>query len=237
MRLCDVNEHGASARVSYGVLNLTHRDSHAHPTPLVPGLRYAVRLQLNDIAYAFPAGHRMRLALATCYWPTVWPAPAPVTITLYTGSSALTLPERPPRAADRWLVPFAAPEGAAAPAMTTLRQPTQRRDWRYDAQDDRAETVIEQDSGLERFDAIDVAVGTRVSQRYAITGGDPLSATAALAWVIVRERADWHIRIEAELALRCAAGAFVVEQALRAYEGEDGVYARAWCHEIPRDLV
>ena len=36
-RLCDVAPDGAATRVSYGVLNLTHRDSHAEPAPLEPG--------------------------------------------------------------------------------------------------------------------------------------------------------------------------------------------------------
>ena len=36
-RLCDVHPTDESLRVSFGVLNLTHRDSHAEPTPLVPG--------------------------------------------------------------------------------------------------------------------------------------------------------------------------------------------------------
>ena len=64
-RLCDVAPDGASLRVSYGLLNLTHRDGHEHPEPLEPGRRYPVRLQLNDAAHAFPAGHRIRLALST----------------------------------------------------------------------------------------------------------------------------------------------------------------------------
>ncbi|HEX4172723.1 MAG TPA: CocE/NonD family hydrolase, partial [Acetobacteraceae bacterium] len=34
VRLCDVHPDGASLRVSYGVLNLTHRDGHESPTPL-----------------------------------------------------------------------------------------------------------------------------------------------------------------------------------------------------------
>src|SRR5258708_105276 len=50
-RLCDVDETGASARVTYGVLNLTHRDSHAEPTPLAPGRRYRVRLALSHVPY------------------------------------------------------------------------------------------------------------------------------------------------------------------------------------------
>lgn len=57
VRLNDVAPDGASARVSYGLLNLTHRDSHADPEPLVPGQTYRVAVQLNDIAHRFPAGH------------------------------------------------------------------------------------------------------------------------------------------------------------------------------------
>ena len=57
-RLSDVAPDGAATRVSYGLLNLTHRESHEHPTALEPGRRYRVRVQLNDVAQAFPAGHR-----------------------------------------------------------------------------------------------------------------------------------------------------------------------------------
>jgi putative CocE/NonD family hydrolase len=37
VRLCDVHPDGASTRVSYGILNLTHRDSHEFPTALAGG--------------------------------------------------------------------------------------------------------------------------------------------------------------------------------------------------------
>ena len=39
-RLCDVAPDGSSRRISYGVLNLTHRDSHAEPSALTPGVFY-----------------------------------------------------------------------------------------------------------------------------------------------------------------------------------------------------
>ena len=74
VRLCDVHPSGESLRVSYGVLNLTHRDGHEQPAPLVPGERYRVRIQLNDAGSVFPAGHRVRLALSTAYWPMIWPS-------------------------------------------------------------------------------------------------------------------------------------------------------------------
>ena len=75
VRLCDVHPDGASLRVSYGMLNLAHRDGHEAPAPLVPGRRYRVRIQLNDAGAVFPAGHRIRVALSTTYWPMIWPAP------------------------------------------------------------------------------------------------------------------------------------------------------------------
>ncbi len=37
VRLCDVHPSGKSLRVSYGVLNLTHRESHKHPVLLIQG--------------------------------------------------------------------------------------------------------------------------------------------------------------------------------------------------------
>ena len=96
-RLCDVAPDGASLRVTYGLLNLAHRESHERPEPLEPGRRYPVRLQLNDIAHAFPPGHRIRLALSTTYWPIAWPSPQAATVTVLTAGSRLSLPVRAPR--------------------------------------------------------------------------------------------------------------------------------------------
>ncbi len=64
-RLCDVAPDGTSALITYGPLNLTHRDSHEHPSALEPGRFYEIALKLNDIARRIPRGHRLRLALAT----------------------------------------------------------------------------------------------------------------------------------------------------------------------------
>src|SRR5262249_29686940 len=161
-RLCDVDERGQSSRVTYSMLNLTHRDSDADPTPLEPGRRYRVRLQLNDIAYAFPAGHRVRLSLSTSYWPIAWPSPVPVALTVSTGSSQFALPERPPRSDDAALRPFAEPEGAEPPATTIVASESGSALWPYDVLTDTAELAIDHDGGLERLDAIGVAVGTRI---------------------------------------------------------------------------
>jgi len=53
--LSEVLADGAVTRLSYGILNLTHRDSHQQPTKLEPGKRYQVRVKLNDCAQSLAA--------------------------------------------------------------------------------------------------------------------------------------------------------------------------------------
>jgi len=77
VRLCDVAPDGASTRVSFGLLNLTHDAAHETVTPVVPGERRRVRVRLNDIGHAFAPSHRIRLAVSTTYWPMSGPRPRP----------------------------------------------------------------------------------------------------------------------------------------------------------------
>jgi predicted acyl esterase len=209
-RLCDLRPSGESLRVSFGVLNLAHRDSHETPKPLVPGERYRVRLKLNDCGTRFPAGHRIRLALSTTYWPMVWPAPEAAVVTILGGS--LELPVRPPRAERlRTLDP---PDSAPADNPTPVRP------------------------GIVRYDKLDgLEVGTEGSWKFDIAEGDPLSAVADMRRTITVERRDWQVRAETTMRMTCTREAFHLTASLRAFEGEDEVCARDWDSTIPRDLV
>jgi hypothetical protein len=73
VRLADVAPDGSVEQVSEGILNLTHRDSHAEPSPLEPGRRYEVRVPLRAAGYRFPPGHRISLYREQ-HWPVIWPA-------------------------------------------------------------------------------------------------------------------------------------------------------------------
>ena len=96
VRLCDVAPDGTSHLITRGVLNLAHRDSHEHPTAVPAGERIVARVELNVLGQAVPAGHRLRLAVASTYWPWAWPSPEAVALTLHTaGESRLELPVRP----------------------------------------------------------------------------------------------------------------------------------------------
>src|SRR5262249_22706805 len=120
VRLCDVHPSGQSLRVSYGILNLTHRDGHERPALPAVGERYRVRIQLNDAGSGVPAGPKLRLAVSTAYLPLSWPRPPTATVPILAGT--LHLPQRPPQAADAGLPPFAEPESAPPEKPTIIHR-------------------------------------------------------------------------------------------------------------------
>jgi hypothetical protein len=241
VRLNDVAPDGASLRVTYGLLNLAHRDEHDRPAALEPGRRYRVRVQLCDVAHAFPAGHVVRIALSTCYWPVAWPSPAPVTLTVFPGRGWLELPERPPSADDARLAPFAAPEQAPPPAHVTLRPGRLRRRVERDAaREESLYTVFSDDAELSgaavtHIKAIGLDLASSILRRYAITEARPLSASAEIAQKTLFRRDAWSARVETRIAMAATADAFVVDAILSAYEGPVCVFTREWHDTVPRD--
>ena len=100
VRLNDVMPDGRSTRVALGCLNLTHRDSHEFATALEPGRVYDAVVDLDDIAHAFPAGHRIAVSISTTYWPICWPSPELVDAD-GAGGGQLAGPAGAPAASDR----------------------------------------------------------------------------------------------------------------------------------------
>ena len=234
VRLCDIAPDGTSTRVTYGVLNLTHRDGPGKPVKLVPGRRYTVRVPLIDAAYSFVKGRRIRVAISTTYWPLIWPSPEPVTLTLHAGRSALALPVRPPRKEDAQ-VRFK-PAEAAEPFRRTVLDPGGRnRVVRADL--GKNETVVEitDSSGRSRYDDIDLVAEARSTERYRIVDGDPLSCAAEVTWTWLFERGGWKIRTEVRTRVACTRRDFVVTARLEGYESERRVFERDFEERIPRN--
>jgi hypothetical protein len=209
-----VHPSGESLRVSYGVLNLTHRDGHENPALLAIGERYRVRIQLNDAGSVFPAGHKVRLAISTAYWPMIWPSPDTATVRIFAG--ALDLPQRPPNAADARLPPFPEPETASPEKPTIVHRDGMR---------------------IERIDRIGLESGTQDKTEYHVEENDPLSAVAVLRHTQTLSRNEWQIRVETQLRLSSTADAFLLQGSLRASEGANEVCRRDWDRSIPRDFL
>jgi len=243
VRLNDVAPDGASTRVTYTVLNLTHRDSHERPEPLTPGRRYAVPIRLNDTAHAFPAGHRLRIAVSSSYWPLVWPAPEPVRLTVHTGASTLELPVRAPRPEDERLRPFEEPECGPRDPRTKLRPLEFKRSIERNLASNETVYTIHSDAGelggaaLARLPAINLDVGYSLFQRYRTGEYDPRKAQNEIAQRAEFRRGEWSVRVESRIRMWATPEAFRLQAELDAYEGGARVFARSWDEHVPRDLV
>jgi putative CocE/NonD family hydrolase len=237
-RLSDVAPDGRATRISYGLLNLTHRDSHAEPEPLVPGKRYQVRLQFNATGQSLPRGHRLRLALSTSYWPLAWPPPEPVRLSVFTGSSMLRLPIRPPReSGEVSQSPFDEPEGAE-PIPTTQVQPGAER-WTLSHDLVCYESALEvvKDHGVVRFDDIDLEVTKRGYERYSWVDDDFDSVRGETEWRIGFKRDGWETSTVTRTVLTSTATDFMLRAELDAYEGEQRIKSLNWDRTVPRDLI
>ncbi|ASO21861.1 hypothetical protein FHR81_003511 [Actinoalloteichus hoggarensis] len=237
-RLSDVAPDGSATRVTYGLLNLTHRDGHDEPTPLEPGRRYRVSISLNGVAQSFPPGHRIRLSLSTSYWPLAWPPPEPALLRLHTGSSGLLLPVRPIAEPDGVSPrPFDQPEGAPPIDTTSLRPADQRWTVSRDLVTYRSALEVVKDIGVVHFEGIDLDVGKRAFERYEWLADDFSSVRGETEWTMEFSRGDWHVRIVTRTILTCTPDDFRVHARLDGYEGDERVFSRNWQHVVPRDLV
>jgi len=237
VRLNVVAPDGAVTRVSYGLLNLTHRNSHEFPEPLVPGQRYRVRVQLNDLGQAILPGQRIRVAISGSYWPIAWPSPEPVTLKLHTGVSVLDLPVREP---DPAYDSNAAPPPVEPPEalrFTTLMPAHDERRVVRDIGSGESIVEIVEDQGTRRFEDIDLTLTCRSDARYTILPDDPLSARAEVGWSLAMSRGGWAIHTRTRTVMTSTRTAFVLRAELDAFEGERRICSKNWSSDIPRDGV
>jgi predicted acyl esterase len=237
VRLNDVAPDGASLRVSYGLLNLTHRDGHGNPTPLEPGRRYRVRVVLNDAAHAFPRGHRIRIAVSSSYWPIAWPSPEMAGLVLLTEGSQVHLPVRPLRAEDAALPAFAPPEASPPLALTQLGTPKMSETVERDLITGKTTFTTEEDDGGQRHEAIGLEVRHTKIERFQIVDSDPLSARVEIVHSHSVGRGAWRIRTETTTNLSVSAEAYVIHASLDAYENGRRVASRNWDRRHRRDQV
>ncbi len=238
LRLSEVRSDGAVNRVSFGLRNLTHDDSHETVTHLTPGEPFEVSVVLNGNAYRFAKGSRIRLALSTGLWPIAWPSPEPVTLTLRTGVSRLSLPVREDREEDGQLPPLPRPQKTPLDPRTALRPgaPVVAR-FEEDHATGALVFVHEEDGGVTRMDRSGWHSGNVIRRRFEIHPDDPLSARLLLKGEDRYGREGLDVRIRTRLELTCDKADFRVHARLDVFENGRCVFARAWLEDIQRDGV
>ncbi len=234
MRLSDVAPDGEVTRVTYGLLNLAHRDGHAAPAELEPGRRYKVRVRLNEIAHLFAPGHRLRIAVSTGYFPMVWPSPEPATLTLYAGESSIELPLLT-EAGLRAVQPFAPAECARPRPSTVLAPGGDERRIIHDLAANRTTLHARRDDGRIRIDDIGTEVAYSKVKDIGIAGDDPLSMRVAMATSHAFRRADWDARLDTSIVMTCDKHHFHLQSDVDAYADGTRLFSRCFRHKIPRD--
>lgn len=234
-RLSDVAPDGRATRVTYGVLNLAHRNGSADPQRLEPHREYDVELPLNGIGQTFRAGHRLRISLSTSYWPLVWPMPEPATLWIDTRGSTLLLPVREPQSDDATQVAFAPPEGAPPLAIERLRRGD--HNWRLvrDLAGEESTLEVVNDEPDYRIVETGTEVARCTREWYTFNSDDFASPRGETQTERLFRRGDWNVRISTCTVLSCSATEFNIHAQLDAYEDDQRVYAQNWNRTIPRD--
>jgi hypothetical protein len=237
VRLCDVAPNGASRLISWGLLNLTHREGHTQPMPLKPGQAYPVSVQLNVVAHRLEVGHRWRVAVSPTYWPHAWPSPVPVQLTVYTGNeSRLTLPVRTPGRLDESLAPFDPPEGAPMLEFECMRPEDATRTFTYDVTQGRLQMVDRMDEGRNRL-SNGILYESVITNSFSITERQPTSARVECRREIEISRDDWETRVETFSVMTSDKEYFHLTNVLDAYEGKTRVFTKSWTRKIRREFV
>ena len=238
VRLCDVAPDGASTLVSWGLLNLTHRNSHEFPEPLEPNKQYTVTVQLRMMGYELAAGHRWRVGISPTYTRQAWPSPETVRLTLFTGGGCrLRLPIRTSQTADSYLTPFEPAEISPPLATRYVRTPQRSNTITYDLAEGWVTQVMLTDDGRLRFLDNGLETNHRTVETFKVREGDPLSLSQHIRSTIEFQRDDWWIRIEMDSLMTSDATHFHLSNRIDAYEGNVRVFTKSWVTAVPRDYV
>ncbi|MFI8751874.1 CocE/NonD family hydrolase [Vreelandella lionensis] len=234
VRLSDVAPDGKATRVTYGLLNLTHRDSDEQPSELVPGKQYRVQIPMNGIAQRFPEGHQLRISISTSYWPLAWLSPAPAQVDITLDNCTLHLPVRTAADDDNTFA-FEPPEAAPPLAITTLA-PSQHN-WllHRDLATKKSTLEVINNQGCFRINDTGTEIHRSAREYYSTVTDDFTSARGETITESHFKRDDWDTEVYTRTVLTCTESHFLVHAQLDAYEQAYRVFSKNWSSKISRD--
>ncbi|MFK7861201.1 MAG: CocE/NonD family hydrolase [Granulosicoccus sp.] len=235
VRLCDVRPDGQSALITHGVLNLKHVHSSEEPVDLIPGSELPFVLKLDQIAYRIPAGHKLRIAISSTYWPYIWPVSERGGFQLM--SAVLSLPCRTGEPSMHDEVTFLPPIGAPAWHADNLRPASSTRKTTREEISGVVSTHISNDFGENRDQDHGLISGSEMQEHWSIHPDDPLSAEVQISWEQNGGRDDWLWSTSVSMTMHCDAEHFHVSAYLVAREGEETVFEAEYADSIKREFV
>ncbi len=229
VRVTEVTADGKSWLVSYGLKNLTHRDSDADPQPLVPGAFYDVEFPLFMVGHRFAKGSRIRVAISENLWPLAWPSPEIVTLSLALDHCRLDLPVRPmEKRAAPFPIPIrhARPSTVSIPAVTTV--PIAAGHYRI---------VLESLPAPSTLADIGTTVTRGRRETSELIEGQANSGLwrheVSSSW----SRGDWNCSLTVTIELRSSPTTFLLSESLSAKMGDHVIFEHHKESQITREWV
>jgi putative CocE/NonD family hydrolase len=237
VRLSDILPDDKATRITYGLLNLTHRNGSKEPTPLHKDKKYKVKIYLNEIAQVIPKGHRLRIAISSSYFPVAWPAPEPARISIYTGSSKLILPVLPSELQKYKSRKFQPP--VVGPCGITYHLSKPLRGWMInrDMIDETTTVEVTNNEGKVHHDDIGMDVAKHSVERYTYQYDDYKSIKGEVKYDMLFEREGWKVETQTQTILTSTKYHFHIRAILDAYLNGARVFSKSWNEKIVRKLV
>lgn len=233
VRLNDVSPDGVSRRITYGLANLALADACESLRPLESGRYFTVRIRLNDVGYAVPAGHRLRVAISTSYWPLAWPSPRLATVTLHGGS--ITMPERLPDPAREPVPGLGTPrEPRPMPVEVLVRPERGRQSLVRDVGTGRVEMTVVRNLGAMHLPETNITVRGIGREIYETYDDAPERTRSTAIREASLERGDWKIKIATRSVLTVDGIDYVLVSEIDAFEGDERIFSRTWTERIRR---
>ncbi len=237
-RLCDIAPDGSSLLVSWGLLNLTHRNGHENPEALDPGEKFNAKVQLNACAHALKSGHRWRLSLSSAYFPHAWPSSKITKLKIFPGiETYLNLPFRKIPQEDTQLAEFLEPECSQPLATEEIRTASRKRTIEHEVIEDSFTLTHRVDNGRFRFVEDGLETEDLSCDSLSLNEDKPLSLKVSCGRTAGIGRGDWQTRVEASGTMTATSENFHVTSRLEVFEGDQRFFFRTWDFKVPREGV
>jgi len=218
-KLSDVAPDGISKLVSQGALNATHRNSDSEPEALKPGEIYELKFGLRSIAYVFPAGHRIRVNIASADFQNAWPVSRPAVNSLVRGRkfpSQVVLPIVPKQDP-------ALPEPSLLPSPNPLPESVARPEYN-----------ITQDLVNQTTTVSSASPGAHVS--YTVSNIAPANALLKSDTDFVLPGPDGEVKVQAQTVTESDAEVFRHRVDVVITVGGKPRFKKSWNISVPRIL-
>ena len=191
-------------------------------------------VQLDCCGHQFKAGHRLRLSLATTFWPMFWPMPEDATLTLNLETATLSLPTFH---GQQVVGPNMNPESAPLTPITTLQEGRVDRSISYDILTDTWTCITDGvggvfGEGIYRFDDIDVTVEHNLKRELTLTNADPLSAQYTIYQKMKIGREGWWIDADITVTKKSDQENFQIVGEMAIKENDKQVFHKEWDQKL-----